>query len=77
MSNNYFSFRAFHETQMQIKEEKIQKAATLLSMVENPEEFETQAAIFDEVDLDPLTLSLDDLVLLEKLSGVEILFENI
>ena len=76
MSNNYFSFRAFHETQMQIKEEKIRKVATLLSIVENPEEPETQAAIFDEVDLDPLTLSVDDLVLLEELSGVEILFEN-
>jgi hypothetical protein len=69
--NNYISYRAFEETQRQIKEETLRKVATMLLLVEGAEDPDTQAAIFDEFDLDPSTLSLEDWVLLEELTGIE------
>ena len=69
--NNYISYRAFEETQRQIKEETLRKVATMLLLVEDAEDPDTQAAIFDEFDLDPDTLSLEDWVLLEELTGIE------
>jgi hypothetical protein len=69
--NNYISYRAFEETQRQIKEEILRKVATMLLLVENAEDPDTQAAIFDEFDLDPDTFSLEDWVLLEELTGIE------
>ena len=69
MYNEYVSFRAFHE---ELKKEKLRKVAALLSLVENPEDPEVQSAIFDEFDVDPSDLTLDDFVLLEELSGIEI-----
>lgn len=67
MSNNYISYRAYQETQYQIKNEKLQKVAALLSLAENPEDPMVQAAIFEEVDLDPTTLTLEDFLLLEEI----------
>jgi hypothetical protein len=69
--NNYISYRAFEETQRQIKEETLRKVATMLLLVEDAEDPDTQAAIFDEFDLDPDTFSLEDWVLLEELTGIE------
>lgn len=69
--NNYISYRAFEETQRQIKEETLRKVATMLLLAENAEDPDTQAAIFDEFDLDPDTLSLEDYALLEELTGIE------
>lgn len=69
--NNYISYRAFEETQRQIKEETLRKVATMLLLVEDAEDPDTQAAIFDEFDLDPNTFSLEDWVLLEELTGIE------
>lgn len=69
--NNYISYRAFEETQRQIKEETLRKVATMLLLAENAEDPDTQAAIFDEFDLDPDTFSLEDWVLLEELTGIE------
>jgi hypothetical protein len=69
--HNYISYRAFEETQKQIKEETLRKVATMLLLVEDAEDPDTQAAIFDEFDLDPDTFSLEDWVLLEELTGIE------
>lgn len=71
MFSEYVSFRAFHE---ELKKEKLRKVAALLSMVENAEDADVQSAIFEEVDLSPADLTLDDFVLLEELSGIEINF---
>lgn len=69
--NSYISYRAFEETQRQIKEETLRKVATMLLLVEDAEDPDTQAAIFDEFDLDPDTFSLEDWTLLEELTGIE------
>lgn len=71
MLNNYISYCAFEETQKQIKEETLRKVATMLLLVEDAEDPSTQAAIFDEFDLDPSTFSLEDWILLEELTGIE------
>lgn len=71
MLNNYISYCAFEETQKQIKEETLRKVATMLLLVEDAKDPNTQAAIFDEFDLDPSTFSLEDWILLEELTGIE------
>lgn len=70
--SDYISYRIFQEVQKEIKEEKLRKVATLLSLVENAEDPEIQSAIFKEVDLDPADLTIEEFFLLEELTGLEL-----
>ena len=70
--SDYISYRIFQEVQKEIKEEKLRKIATLLTLVENAEDPEVQSAIFEEVDLNPADLTIEDFFLLEELTGLEL-----
>jgi hypothetical protein len=57
MIDKSFKFLILEE---EMRKEKLEKAAAMLSMAENPEDPKVQKLILDEVDLNPYSLTREE-----------------
>jgi hypothetical protein len=68
---DYFMYRWLEDTN---REENLRKVATLLSITENADDPEVQAAIFEEVGINPTSLTKTEIQFIESLLEGEEIF---